>query len=264
MPSVLQKNKERLLAILNLYREKGSLEAVGKELGLSRERVRQLLVKGSKLGLFEYRPYCRDYPQIPKEIITLSLKNLNNFRTICMENNISINHLKKLLKEYDITSETITDLQIEGRKDKCVIEYNLIFNKLGHHPTTTELQRNKQYRYLCICITRLWGSFDNFRLSLNIPIPPKGNPKFAEDTYEWHQLQKRLNLIKRMDHIDIISEYLNILGPMSASEISYLCDLGENRVRYLLDLLIKRKIITRMNKGKMTKYCLLEKGENND
>src|SRR4249919_1059685 len=47
---------ERLQRIHKLYKELGTLEAVGKHVGLTRERVRQLLAKGRDMGLFEYKP----------------------------------------------------------------------------------------------------------------------------------------------------------------------------------------------------------------
>jgi hypothetical protein len=46
---------ERLLEVHRLYQAHGTLAATAKALGLSRERVRQLLIQGSKVGLFEYR-----------------------------------------------------------------------------------------------------------------------------------------------------------------------------------------------------------------
>ncbi len=78
---------ERLHYVYNLYREKGTLEAVGKEIGLTRERVRQLLVKGTQLGLFEYKPY--DYPFVPKEKITDDYRKFLNLNAVAMRNNIS-------------------------------------------------------------------------------------------------------------------------------------------------------------------------------
>lgn len=47
---------ERLMKVYFLYKKERSLRTVGKKLGLSRERVRQLLEKGSEIGLFEYNP----------------------------------------------------------------------------------------------------------------------------------------------------------------------------------------------------------------
>lgn len=45
---------ERLQTIYNLYKQLGTLEAVGKQIGVTRERVRQLLAQGDRIGLFEY------------------------------------------------------------------------------------------------------------------------------------------------------------------------------------------------------------------
>lgn len=47
---------ETLKHIHKLYEDLGTLEAAGRVIGVTRERVRQLLVKGSHLGLFEYKP----------------------------------------------------------------------------------------------------------------------------------------------------------------------------------------------------------------
>lgn len=47
---------ERLLEVDRLYRRCGTLAAAGRVLGLTRERVRQLLNRGSEAGLFEYGP----------------------------------------------------------------------------------------------------------------------------------------------------------------------------------------------------------------
>jgi len=47
---------ERLMEVYRLYKEERSLRTVGKKLGLCRERVRQLLERGSEIGLFRYPP----------------------------------------------------------------------------------------------------------------------------------------------------------------------------------------------------------------
>lgn len=45
---------ERLKTVHSLYKQEKSLRTVGEKLGLSRERVRQMLEKGSEIGLFKY------------------------------------------------------------------------------------------------------------------------------------------------------------------------------------------------------------------
>ncbi len=56
----------RLRDVHRLYQEKGSLAAVGRTIGLSRERVRQLLVRGAKIGLFVYLPRSASTPLIKR------------------------------------------------------------------------------------------------------------------------------------------------------------------------------------------------------
>lgn len=56
----------RLCELHRLYREKGTLAAVGRTVGLSRERVRQLLVRGAEIGLFEYASRASSFPSRKK------------------------------------------------------------------------------------------------------------------------------------------------------------------------------------------------------
>ena len=51
------KYKEHLLNVNNLYLELGSLEKVAATIGVTRERVRQLLNKGERYNLFQYVKY---------------------------------------------------------------------------------------------------------------------------------------------------------------------------------------------------------------
>ena len=45
---------KRYQNIFQLYKEHGTLEKVGREVGRTRERIRQILVRGNRHGLFEY------------------------------------------------------------------------------------------------------------------------------------------------------------------------------------------------------------------
>jgi len=50
--------------VFQLYKKYGTLEKVGREVGLTRERIRQILVIGNKYGLFEY-PIKKDLISYP-------------------------------------------------------------------------------------------------------------------------------------------------------------------------------------------------------
>jgi AraC-like DNA-binding protein len=246
---------ERLQLIHQLYQELGTLAAVGKKIGVTRERVRQLLEKGTKLGLFEYKPF--DYPYVAKEKILADYKDQLSLGRVSKVNAITSTYLRKLLTAYGITEEKLRSLWIEGQKAKCRRQYNVIQNQLGHHPTTTELQNSKSWRYLSIKITRLWGSIDSFRDELDIPRPPKGSPTFNQDTQRWREERQRLALIVRMQHLDRIRECLNTKSQaMSTTEIAYECGLEGQRTLALLKLLRVTGEIVREGRFASTKYRL--------
>ena len=164
---------ERLLAAHHLYEKAQSLRTVGEKMGLSRERVRQLLEKGSEAGLFEYKPLKFSSIQkiIPKQKILNDYKKFLRLKGVAQSNGISTAHLSKLIDLHQITEEDLKAARKEGGRAKCINRYYSITRKLGHHPTTTELQRLKPARYLLSQIRRFWGSFDAFRKELQIPSP---------------------------------------------------------------------------------------------
>lgn len=164
---------ERLVEINGLYQEKGSLAKAGEALGVSRERVRQLLKEGSRIGLFEYKPRHRaPAPLVPKEKILQDYFRLLQFKAVARVNRLSLVHLRKLLALYGVTQGDLDALRIKGSRLKCIQQYDQLSRTLGYHPSTTELQRLKSGAYLASKITRLWGSFEAFRKERNIAFPP--------------------------------------------------------------------------------------------
>lgn len=161
---------DRLMEVHRLYEKAKSLRAVGQEMGVSRERVRQLLEKGSEVGLFEYKPLKS--PLIPKQKILRDYKKFLKLNAVARSNGISIAHLSKLIDLYQISEEDLKAARREGGRIKCIHQYYSVVQKLGHHPTTTELQRLKSSRYLSSQIRTLWGSFEAFRKERQIPPPP--------------------------------------------------------------------------------------------
>lgn len=245
---------ERLFQVHRLYEEKGTLSAVGRELGITRERVRQLLVQGARLGLFDYLP--RAYPVVPKAKLVddyLTHLNLNN---VARANNTSLSIIKKLLTAYGISNKELKSLRKEGQKARCVKEYHLITQQLGHHPTTTEIQRRKAWKYLDRKINKLWGSIDGFRTELSVPKPPQGNPRFSEDVQKWRQHKREIAVIRRIEHLDRIRECLKLAGALSAREIAAECGLKLVRAWFLIKLLLTTGEITKTGSSAYTKYQL--------
>lgn len=245
--------RERLLRLHALYRELGTLEAVGRRMGLTRERVRQLLVKGTKLGVFEYRPY--DYPIIEKDKLVTDYARFLSADRAAKANNISAQYLRKLLTAYGVSSKQLRGLRAQARKRHCVAQHRRIAQELGHPPTTTELQDTRAGHSLHMRINRLWGSIDAFREELQIPKPPAGNPKFRDNTRPWREQTRRLAVITRLQHLDDIRECLKD-RPMNAAAIARYTRLNLNRVRMLVGLLVAGHEARRDGVGAATRYRL--------
>ncbi len=171
--ALLQSSKvQRLLLIHRLYQQKGTLAGVGKEVGLTRERVRQLLNNGESLGLFEYKkPEDLFLPSIPKEKLIEDYKNLLQFKLVAKSNGISLHRFYQMVKYYQITPKEFEAIRIGGHRLRSILQYYSFARKSGFHPSTAELQKTGKGRYLSCKITKLWGSIHSFRKELQIPSP---------------------------------------------------------------------------------------------
>lgn len=256
-PELADPVSEKLRWAHTLYEKYGTLEAVGRQMGLTRERVRQLLVKGSQLRLFEYKRKPLEYPYVSKEKLITDYAHFLSLGKVAQINRISLDYLRKLLTAYSITQSDLTSCAKEARKARCVERYNRIMDQLGHHPTTTELQATSEGRTLHSRIRKLWGSIDAFRLELNIPKPPQGSRSIREDTRQWKEQRQRLAFIIRMQHLDLIRECLAESGPLAASQIVYECNLKRLRVWKLLGLLMATGEVVRVGASATARYHLV-------
>lgn len=162
---------ERLLEVYHLYQEHGTLQRVADEIGLSRERVRQLLVKGSECGLFEYKPSWEI--GIPREKILEDYRRVLTLKGVAQVNQMSLCRLHRLLKVHGITEPELEEIWFKEKRAICIERYHKVVLEMGHHPTTTEMQRISSNRYLTTQIRRLWGTIETFRKEQGISPPPK-------------------------------------------------------------------------------------------
>jgi hypothetical protein len=246
---------ERLQNIFDLYKQVGTLEAVGEQVGLTRQRIRQLLVQGDRMGLFKYIPY--EYPFVSKEKIIEDYKKTTSFSRVARLNNIPTTYLHKLLTAYSITQEELADFRVEGRRARCIEQYDYLVDAAGHHLTTTELQSTSKGHSLHNRINKLWGAIDAFREACNIPKPPQGSPTFRKDTERWRAHQQQIALVSRMQQLDQLREYLDSHGATSTAEIAVDCGLNYNRVLRLLGLLMRAGEVRKTGQGSVIKYILL-------
>lgn len=156
---------ERLMHVHRLYEEEKSIQRVGVKLGITRERVRQLLKKGTEIGLFKYRP--RKPPYISREKILRDFRRFLKLKQVASENRISMRYLYKLMDLHRIKKSDLESIRLEGRRCRCLKEYWALALRLGHHPTTTELIQSDTSYSLEFKLRRSWGSLGAFRKELN-------------------------------------------------------------------------------------------------
>jgi hypothetical protein len=247
-----QKRISHIMDIYRLYQKEGTLERVGKIKNLTRERIRQILVKGTELGLFGYSG--REYPYVEKEEILRSYSVCFSITSVARMLHIPYKSLKLLMTAYRITENDLTSVRVDSQKKESIEFFRRIEAELGRYPTTTDLQNNRKWRYLATKISRLWGSFDKFREELSIPKPVHRLP---EGTRRWQENRKRLGLIIRMQHLDEIKETLINKGPQCTSEIACECGIKPAKALRLLGLLLATGEVFRIGEGSNTKYAIV-------
>ena len=239
------------LDCFRVYQEGGTLGYVAKRMNLTRERIRQILTRGTELSLFTYTG--RDYHYIEKNKILNDYSKHLNLNLVAKVNGVSSGYLKRMLTAHKISENDLELLRENAQKNKCIELYRNIEKELGHFPTTTELQKKKGCRYLSIKIVKLWGSIDAFREELQIPRPIR---TFPEATREWQEKRRRIAFIVRMQNLDQIRDCLTNTSPLSCSEIVCECGIKAPKALRLLNLLLSRREIIREGTGSSIKYKL--------
>ena len=233
------------------YQKGGTLEYVAKKMGLTRERIRQILTKGTQFGLFDYTG--RDYHYIDKSKLIEDYARYLSLGAVAKINGVTTHYLRRILTAYKITEKDLEAMKVNSMKSQCIELYKNIEKELGHSPTTTELQYKQKWRYLSMKISRLWGSIDAFREELQIPKPIR---TFPDATRKWMENRRRIAFIIRMQNLDQIRDCLAKRDSLSCSDIAYECNIDSPRTYRLLNLLLARGEVRREGRSSLTKYNL--------
>ncbi len=248
--------------INQLYKEYGTLEKVGEKKGLTRERIRQILVKGNKYKLFEYPikkevityNFLIDYYKNREELIDelYTCKKKGEMINVLSANELSFN---KLLSYHNLN---LVELKIFLKKRKLKIQYDEYVQRLGHHPTTTEMNEKKETRNIWVKITRYWGSMADFRQEFKYPVIKQGNPKIKENVRDWQQQRSALVMLRKKSYMEIISKTLSESGPLNKKYLARECNINEQNCLNILNSMIKRGEIIRLKRGAKKTYMIKE------
>ena len=241
--------------VKRLYDEYGTLEKVGSLLRLSRERVRQILNKGQKYGLFTYqltrdRKFDEVLNKIDGERLRVLLSTTKNQFDVCSNLGIDISTLQRLIKYYNID---LVSYKQDARYKRYLVEYSEMVRVLGYHPSTTIMQRRKEWRKIWAGIVRLWGSFDRFRAEFGIEKPKHS---MHPNTLKAWQRAKERRMAHKKEKVENVYKIIAEHGPLTCKKISYLAGYSDQIVYQYVKDMVKKNKIKKLGKGNRIKYGL--------
>lgn len=244
---------DRLNTVYQLYKKLGTLQAVAVEMGITRERVRQLLRKGQEYKLYTYETTTKSNlknlsQSIEKQRLVQEIgKSINIFK-ICSSLNITVSEYHKLIRLYQIdTQEYLKD----GRKKKYLLRYSKIVESLGHHPSTTEMQDRREWRYTSLAIQRIWGTTDRFRSEFGIERPAYNiHPNTFKAFRKAAQTRKNNKLHKMKLVIDLINN--NKIG--RSKVISQRLNIPHQTIILYLKQLVDQNKIKKIGNKRSVRY----------
>lgn len=248
----IARKASRFQQVKEAYERLGTLEKTGKELGLTRQRVSQILSKGKQLGLFSYERKSGNLRilkrELSREILIKDIELLCSGTKICLKYNINSTKLKVLLKYFNID---FTEYQRAIRAGKYIQGYSKIVDALGYHPTTTELNSRPEWRKIWVGIDRYWDSIDNFRKAFGIEKPKQ---KVHPNTLLAFQKSKEKRSLIKKEKKEKVLNLICQEGPISAALIRNKLDLKPAMTWNYIKELSGGGLISKIGEGSRVKY----------
>jgi hypothetical protein len=170
-------NVSKYIKVYELYMKLGTLELVGKSVGLTKQRVRMILAKGAEYGLFTLPSKRNNINEVKKSFSTREdlYNELIKYKTVTkMQTALSVNPLifNKILNEFNLN---IIELKKENKMREAKIKYDEMVSLLGFHPSTTFMSKTPKFRAIWRRIIKIFGSMDNFRKKYSYTLIQNGN-----------------------------------------------------------------------------------------
>lgn len=227
-----------------LYVELGTLQAVGDVMGITRERVRQLIAQGIRNN--EFPKPSRVPPGFDAEAAYRRLLHGDDLVSVAQENGLSLYNLKAAIYKA-IGGQLDWKAIAKARSRRRMIEqYERIVSELGYHPTTTYLQRHSaETRALNARITREWGSIEAFRLHVGAPFRKQGNPRLRADVQRGLAHVRAQQRLRRVEIRRRILDRLQI-GTCHVAELQSVARCSAALLEKILTALIQERLIVDM------------------
>lgn len=178
----IKRNRDRMIAKVKEVKElwdqnDQNMARVGEKLGISRERVRQLLKMYEAIA-DDYVPRDNIVKKLPRQFKAEIVKCIidNNYRTVREFNEEEKNKLfakinlspKYIMHSLGINPKIFASNRRRIKKVEIVKEYLRIKDKIGRYPNCSDLQLNPKYRAFEASIRHHFGSFPFFVEKLGI------------------------------------------------------------------------------------------------
>ncbi len=250
---------KHLMEVKTLYDKYLTLQKVGDELNVTRERVRQLLEKGGKYGLFVYERHKvhnieKLVTSYSRDRIIAAIRETFNTNELCEKLNIDNIDLKLLIKHFNID---YGEYKRQQRIGKCLQGYQQIVDCLGHHPSTTELSSRMSWALTWRKINRYWGNIHKFRIEYGIERPKhRMHPNTLAAFSKTVEARSREAKERKMESKQQIIQLLQTADKLSINEISHTIRRGYLTVcKYVKELASEGKIKC-VGSGNKVKYLL--------
>lgn len=253
-----RKKRQKAIEVKKLYDTLGTYETVARALGITRERVRQILEDAAEREwLFhetkhdQKRKFLTD--RLPKEKFVTELLAHGSIQKLAKRLGMKANNIKELANQYNVD---VSELRERYLIKKVLRQYEEMVNELGYHPTTTVMQRNKKWRSLNSRICHIWGSMNNFRREFGLPIQRPGNPHFVEDVARARLERRKRAELRRARRKECIVNAIKTLGYAQTAIICRQTGIKSATLYELLKELISENKLVREGSGHKTYYRL--------
>ncbi len=248
----LDKNAKRYQQVKEIYERLGTLEKVGKELNLTRERVRQILKKGEKYGVLNYvlnreKRFKEISQKHNRDSIINEIKVFINPPIICKRLGIKSSEFHNLLEYFEIDYREYRKLAYMSKRAG---DYTKIVDILGHHPTATEMVSKREWRTVWAAIDRYWGNISNFRKEFGIEVQKYVNSA----VYFKNALEKRKQL--KDGKKNKLFNFIKEKNPVSSGVIIGELGFSSATLSIYLRELLSENLISRVGIGSQTKYVV--------
>jgi len=228
------KKLARIEKAFDLYRKLGTLDKVSKVMGVTRERVRQLLDIGTEFGLFHYNTRLEIYEQ--KKKVADSITKDQAADILLKEGKAGL--VDKFGIDYVAARGVVTkfklntmDLRRKKRLSGIMKSYNEVVQQLGKHPSTLDLQTGTTaMRQINIDIIEHFGGIEQFRKDHGI--------QFLHS--------KKLHLPERMRRAEIFFKHRK---SFIRQELQDYLEIGTSVACNLLRTFRRRGIIKKIQEG---------------